>query len=132
MTALPSLTEATGATFKAAFATKVDPDEAAERGLTDLGVEGGAGGEDGWKVVNDWGTWIQRLDFYYIPADGELHTSSFTSTRTAVCFQILRCEDRTKLSNMATPDRITSYPALNLLQASPWSTRMKTRISIST
>ena len=71
VTALPQLTEATGATFKAAFVTKIDSEEAVERGLTDLGERGGAGGEDGWLLRNDWGSWVQELDFYYIPADGE-------------------------------------------------------------
>ena len=71
--ALPNLIEVTGAQFRAALTTLMPPSEAAARGLTDLALPGGSPwpGEDGYIVENDWGTWIQRLTFYFIPADGE-------------------------------------------------------------
>lgn len=68
VTALPVLTEVEDAEFMAALTTTMSDEEAVARNLTDLS---GQDGSAGYEVENDWGTWVQKLKFYYISQDGQ-------------------------------------------------------------
>ena len=81
VTALPVLTEVEDAEFMAALTTTPADEEAVARNLTDLS---GQDGSAGYEVENDWGTWVQKLKFYYIPKMDSRCISTIPTTLTFI------------------------------------------------